>query len=160
MSSFKEVPGSNPTRRETIDIFCRSFFMFLSKIRVARGKISDNLFWIHHGLKYMASMQNPDCKIFYVSWTSGSCVFLMFEFLDFAEATVQLQRVFWPKRVLSCLLDFAFPTFMKVQPVVWLHLRPCKTPRSYFNISYSKQACVGPWPGPFQPGPGRFFRGL
>ena len=37
------------------------------------GKSSDNIFWTPHNLKYMAHMQNPDCKTFYVSRNSSSC---------------------------------------------------------------------------------------
>ena len=34
ISPMQEVPGSNPTRRETIDFFVDYFFMFLPKIPV------------------------------------------------------------------------------------------------------------------------------
>ena len=37
------------------------------------GQSSDNIFWTPHNLKYMAHMQNPDCKTFYVSRTSSPC---------------------------------------------------------------------------------------
>ena len=37
------------------------------------GQSSDNIFWTPHNLKYMAHMQNPDCKTFYVSRSSSSC---------------------------------------------------------------------------------------
>ena len=44
--------------------FCGSFYC---------SKSSDSVFWTHHNQKHTASMQNPNCKNFYVSWTSGSC---------------------------------------------------------------------------------------
>ena len=54
------VPGSNPTR----GIVMGAFFCCSQGL--------ENLFWTHLDLKYMAkfSMQNPDCKTFYVNWTS------------------------------------------------------------------------------------------
>ena len=37
------------------------------------GKGSDNLFWTRHYRKYMLSMQNLDCKTFYVNRVSSPC---------------------------------------------------------------------------------------
>ena len=37
------------------------------------GKSSDKLFWTHHSLKYKPSVQNPECKTFYVNQSSGPC---------------------------------------------------------------------------------------
>ena len=37
------------------------------------GKSSDNVFWTPHSLKYKPSVQNPECKTFYVNQSSGPC---------------------------------------------------------------------------------------
>ena len=58
--SHSEDAGSNPSSGEGGRFYC--------------GESSYNLFWTCHDQKHMASMQNPDCKTFYVNWTSGSCV--------------------------------------------------------------------------------------
>ena len=41
------------------------------------GKSSDNLFWTYHDLKHIASMQNLECKTFYVNRSSGPCDILI-----------------------------------------------------------------------------------
>ena len=46
------------------------------------GQSSDNIFWTPHNLKYMAHMQNPDCKTFYVSRNSSSCVWLYYRIVN------------------------------------------------------------------------------
>ena len=37
------------------------------------GKSSDNVFWTHYSPKYNPSVQNPECKTFYVNQSSGPC---------------------------------------------------------------------------------------
>ena len=37
------------------------------------GQSSDNLFWTHHSLKCKSSIQNPECKTYYVNLSSGPC---------------------------------------------------------------------------------------
>ena len=47
----------------------------LQKYSKMCSQSSDNIFWTCHDQKYMASMQNPVCKTFYVSRSSGYNVF-------------------------------------------------------------------------------------
>ena len=56
---LRGVPGSIPGSGNSAHFYC--------------GNSSDSLFWNHHGLKYMSSMQNLECKIFYVNRSSGPC---------------------------------------------------------------------------------------
>ena len=70
MTWMQEVPGSIPS------IFSFTFFLFIL-VSFCCNRSSDNHFWTHYDLKYMASMasmHNPECKTLYVNWTSSSWV--------------------------------------------------------------------------------------